>query len=48
MPKVFLVMGCCYFTIQVIGLLMISEPSEEDMKEMAGQTEALLDTSKTV
>lgn len=27
---------------------MISEPSEEDMKEMAGQTEALLDTSETV
>ena len=34
MPKVFLVMGACYFALQLIGLLMISEPTEEEVKEM--------------
>lgn len=44
-PKVFLVMGGCYFTLQLIGLLMISEPTEEEVKEMTAQTEDLLDKS---
>ena len=43
MPKVFLVMGACYFALQLIGLLMISEPTEEEVKEMTAQTEDLLD-----
>ena len=27
-------MGACYFALQLIGLLMISEPTEEEVKEM--------------
>ena len=34
MPRVFLILAACYATMQLIGILCVSEPTEEEMKEM--------------
>lgn len=47
MPKVFLIMGGCYFVLQLVGILMISDPSEEEAKEISSQTESLIETRIT-
>ena len=47
MPKVFLIMGGCYFVLQLVGILMISEPSEEEAKEISSQAESLIETRIT-
>ena len=41
MPKVFLIMGGCYFVLQLVGILMISDPSEEEAKEKTENTSLL-------
>ena len=34
MPRVFLILAACYATMQLIGILCVSEPTEEEMKEI--------------
>ena len=33
MPRVFLILAACYATMQLIGILCVSEPTEEEMKD---------------
>lgn len=34
MPRVFIILGCCYALMQLVGILFISEPTEEELKEI--------------
>lgn len=42
MPKVFLLLGLCYALMQLIGILLISEPNEEEQKQLASEAETSL------
>lgn len=37
-PNVFLILGTCYFAMQLLGLLFISEPDENEQKELAAES----------
>lgn len=45
MPRVFLVLGVCYGIMQLVGLLLISEPTEEEAKQLEEQSTPLLQES---
>ena len=34
MPKIFLIISCCFAILYIIGISLIREPNEEEMKEM--------------
>ena len=42
MPKVFLVLSVCYGVMQLVGLLFISEPTEEEAKQLEAEKTPLL------
>ena len=42
MPRVFLILGLCYALMQLIGILLITEPNEEEQKQLVSETEASL------
>ena len=44
MPKVFLILGLCYALMQLIGILLITEPNEEEQKQLVSETETSLVT----
>lgn len=36
-PNVFLILGICYFVMQLVGMLLISEPNEKEREELANE-----------
>ena len=51
MPRVFLILAACYATMQLIGILCVSEPTEEEMKEIQQEEEKranLVENDQTV
>lgn len=45
-PSVFLILGTCYFVMQLVGMLLITEPNEEEQKQLAEEMhQALLPSS---
>ena len=46
MPKVFLILGLCYALMQLIGILLITEPNEEEQKQLISETETSLVTTQ--
>ncbi|KNB43901.1 oxalate:formate antiporter [Blastocystis sp. subtype 4] len=47
MPKVFLILGLCYALMQLIGILLITEPNEEEQKQLVSETETSLVTTQS-
>lgn len=41
-PRVFFILAACYLVMQVIGLLMISEPNEVEKREIEEESARLL------
>ena len=45
-PNVFLILGTCFFVMQLVGMLLITEPNEEEQKQLAEEMhQALLPSS---
>ncbi|KAK8804570.1 hypothetical protein WA588_004780, partial [Blastocystis sp. NMH] len=47
-PRVFLVLGICYMTLQCIGWLLISEPNEEEKKMLEEESKPLQTEQETL